>query len=275
MKRQRDTLMALFMASALTSCKATSSDVKNNGPEIQTDVYPGSLLLTITLNLEGGEVEHATCTGSFISPRYFLTAAHCTVDPLTSAKIIDREFTISANKGSSPQIKSKIFTPHPDYPGQSRLKNDVVEWILVSFNPNQDIGLGYSDVSIIDVGKDQETFIPIKIAKSIPQVGERVHIVGFGVQPTTGEPSGVKRAGTNLIYRNERGGLHTQVNEKNAGTADVTVVGGGDSGGALYNDQGEAVGTVSISVFTDNVYVQLQHPKVQAFLKPFLQNNQR
>ncbi len=183
------------------------------------------------------------CTGTFLSSTTAITAVHC----------VDRENptgNVNVDGIASLQVffSERYQTPveHGDLI-EGRIKYDVA--VLV-FPPGTGEFLGIKSYP--------------KLATTDPKSGDTVYLVGFGMSDPyaflTGDEenagAGIKGWGTATISETKDGMLFTEPitieNKKPVATETLSVRPNtsrglpGDSGGALYNTQGEIVGITSV-----------------------------
>lgn len=208
------------------------------------------------------------CTGTFISDKMILTAAHC----VQAADGIDVMTVVQKDGKSYEQLQGHSIDTlaHPDY---------------------QRADDAHSDLGFIKMpAGSSQSWVPI--AARSARVGDFVRLVGFGhnyinqytdAYVMTEKGAGIKRSGTNTIALVTDGTLRFQgfISPReatdNSQPEGVRVgIGGGDSGGPLFNQQGELVGVVSAQnpswgawesiQAMENVFVDLGAPSAQKFL---------
>lgn len=237
--------LGLFISFTLVGCGSTATDsmIKiTNGKTITDTDYPAvvGVIREFGQGVEGVMI----CTGTFISKRVVITAAHC-VDGTANADGVLREPTDQV-KGVMPQ---RIIR-NPKYP-------------LGKFIPTEDLAVLVYDKDMSDA------FMPLSPVE--PQVNNAITIVGFG-RPSTdfGEGNGIKRVGYNTLKKRADGILEFEgelapaaQDGSNAASAK------GDSGGPMFlNDALIGItsgGFVSPENRKVSQYVDLYSPQSKAF----------
>ncbi len=176
---------------------ASSEEVK------QTSEYPAVVLV----GMPGG---YGMCTGTIVSPRGVVTAAHCTLSP--------GNYRIYTTEG----------------------------WFITSVRRN--LGTGdvndTSDLSMLifdeDIAEPDQGAV-MGIGSRRPERGEEVRLVGFGCNDlNTKQGSGVKRTGTNNLYRvtDYLELVSTPTEKLRQSFASTRILGSENQAGACFGDSG-------------------------------------
>lgn len=218
------TLSFIVLVTGLSGCGKNPTDILDapSSSEVQsTSAYPAVVLIA----LPGGR---GACTGTFVSPRAIVTAAHCTQQAGT--------YTVFTSFGS--------FATQDKYNLSAGLVDD----------PN--------DVSVLILGRDSADPVKGQITAigTTPQVGDSIRIVGFGcnnLDTTTG--AGVKRTGTNKVAElTDYLELYTTPNQRlvDSHAANPRAILGpenqagscfGDSGGPMFQTQSGILKMIGIT----------------------------
>lgn len=241
---------ALLLQPACRSLPRDDSEPKVIGG--REDLEYQLLPKTVGIDVNGG-----LCTGVFISDRLLLTAAHCVGNQ--PFKVVSKLEPFA----SKPPVSTKIIM-HPEYP------KDALGY-----------GKYYTDVAvgIYPPGTAPENMIA-KLATVPPKAGDPVRFVGYGQYVYKGENgggAGVRRYGENKVAWVD--GSNKSIfkiegipvakgapgEELDAATAP------GDSGGPLYNEAEEVIGTVSNGVINKNgrketFFANVTAPETRGFI---------
>jgi secreted trypsin-like serine protease len=167
-----------------------------NGTECSPAATP-----VVKLNLYNKDGLAGGCTGTVISPRAVLTAAHCLADGVTSARVF---------LGTGDQVPSTSIEWHPGY------------------NPTSASSL---DVGVVLTGQDLTRTPQALLTSRDARVGEQAVIAGWG-NDVTGSGGNTLRAGTAGI--SAVGSITIETVFSGTGSA----VCSGDSGGPLLLAEG-------------------------------------
>lgn len=246
----------------LVACGASQepeSELKvTNGRVIAEKAFPAVFQIEVSDSFG----RSGTCTATFVTDSIALTAAHC---------------VNTGRRLASGQVEGNVRFVESQG-GESRTNNVIAESTSLYQHPEWSTSAGVSSADLgIIVFPEGTARAVVPLRKKAPKVGEKLTIVGYGINDYMGRgegSSGVKRLGENEVDAVEEGFIKfagTPANTDESGIDGAS--GSGDSGGPLFID-GELVGTTSGGGVRDglkhSLYVDLTTKKSQDFLAKFL-----
>lgn len=232
-----------------SGCRSVANNNLKVTNGIDTTEFPGVVSITNLSSL---------CTGTFISDDTVLTSAHC-LELRDDPDDYFKPFVLP----SLTWQKSLSVRIHPDYYRGTDAPTDVA---LVYFPPQTAPAIH-------------------PLAAVAPVKGEEVTMVGFGDNEfaedgsSTGANPTVKRVGHNTILAMDADfirmlGQAKAISDKDGKASGTeSVVNHGDSGGPLFNAQGELVGLADKARYEPSLkqaisdHINLQNPLVQKFIR--------
>lgn len=217
-------LLYLYIIAITVSCRLRqdSSDLRITNPLPALGAYPE----VVKLDAVSWTKKLYTCTGTFVTPRIILTAAHCLHDP--DGQVLAE---LSYTTANGEKHVAKMY-PAKDYKPQGSLTDNLGR-----------------DLAMLDFGQDIAPKVAT-LAKKVPQVDDAVTFVGFGrtnVRLKNG--AGTKNMGQNNIIKVD-GSISTTIGHSQELASESlpgfnSVPANGDSGGAMFNSRGELAGVIS------------------------------
>ena len=257
----------LALAAAVSVIAASSITVlavKYGVPDNNEHPYVG---LVVFYKAATPTVPEWRCTGTLISPTVLLTAAHCTELNGPARVWFDEEVTVAAG--------------YPDSGGVTGTANTYPAWAGM-FPPNTgDVGVVLLDEPVYF--NDYPDLAPVgyldALAKARGQKSVNFKVVGYGLQAVKPFYTAFRqrlKAWVQLVNLNNAltDGYNIQTTNsqgKGTGTGGICL---GDSGGSIFNEQGQIV-AVNSFFLNDNCAgvsfgFRVDTPEVQEWIQTFL-----
>ena len=246
----------LLLGALLLGCRTTSaSKVLVTNPQAAGKLYPE----VVELIADHANGLNARCSGTFVADNIVLTAAHCLFDNTGQAV---KRIVYQAPDGR--EHDGKLY-PSKDFDWSGSMVDRITS----------DLGMVHFDTRLAPK--------IAKIAQKIPLKGDAITLVGYGVTDLLTETGdGNKNFGHNdvqLVKENivyVAGYAQDRIRDVPKGVESIS--GAGDSGGGIFNANGELVAVISAGSKLDTtgpngetlartVAVILAHPASQAMLE--------
>lgn len=219
---------------------------------------------TVSLKINKGEVIEY-CGGVFISDSILLTSGIC----LEGAK----EVAVSgiAEPFKSMPVRSSSIKRHEKFTSKKAEVTNEGKSANYNYVPVESV---YADVGIVTFPKGTAPASMIaKLATSNASRGDVVYLAGYGAKNGDGEGRGTFRVGKNKIdaISDDENKVISIKNERDSKNA---IMGAGDAGAPLYNEQKEVVGITSTKLNSNSTghYANVQASSTFSFIKEYLKS---
>lgn len=236
---------SLILLSALVTTQAFAGVTVSNGVNIQNSEHPA----VVRLEIPGG-----SCTGTYIAADIILTAAHCVEGAKQNQTGFYSNVAVATNQGFSENVVGiRVHAIFKEiWSGRAKTEEEAIDDTFKSLA---------TDLAVIKTTQISKHFISLASVK--PALGQKLEIVGFGLDTPKPDPffdealkdSVRKRKGFNEVFSFNPFSLFTC----NARRLDKTIHGHielpdgensaalpGDSGGPVLNEAGEIMGVSSM-----------------------------
>jgi S1-C subfamily serine protease len=205
----------------------------------------------------GTERDGGFCSGTVISikHRLILTAAHCTTDQITEETITEEDPKTGEITKKTVRKKLDMEIIHNRYSNFKKISSDRYVAKIIASNRNDDVAV----LQVID-----ETWVPLMQAPLasddwVLRRGQRMYVIANpGIEYDNSISEGI-------ISNTERTLTIEGVTNQYFQYSAMTI--GGSSGGAVLNERGELIGTVSAGVRNASIGFGSPISKTKAMLR--------
>jgi hypothetical protein len=178
---------ASLLAIAMAGCGAADSGESSDelrGASAATGI---EFAAVGALGVARGSAFSVTCTGTLVAPNKVITAKHCvTSDP--EGKNLDK-----VEQGLSFLVGAKVSANAKRYRVTSASVPTAMEGGFIGYG---------SDVAMLTLETSVAGIAPLAISATVPRVGEKLAVVGFGFDET--ETKGERRKGSMTVRATEK-----------------------------------------------------------------------